>query len=54
MVEKDISTLSIQELEALGYRTLRELEIQKRNLATIEALIIQKQEAASSDVVEAE
>lgn len=47
MVEKDITKLSIQELEALGYRTLRELELQKRNIATIEAMILEKQEAAA-------
>lgn len=45
MEQKDISTLSVQELESLGYRTLRELEIQKRNLAVIEQLIEQKSQA---------
>lgn len=42
MQQKDISELNITELEALGYQTLKELEIQKRNIETIERLIEQK------------
>lgn len=46
MEQKDISTLTVNELKALGYDTLRELEIQKRNLATIESLIVEKEKKA--------
>lgn len=50
MEQKDISTLSVQELEALGYRTLRELEIQKRNIEVIERLIQEKSQTQKEDV----
>lgn len=44
MVEhKDIRDLSITDLEALGYQTLKKLEIERKNLETIERLIQQKQ-----------
>lgn len=44
MVEtKDIHDFSITELEALGYQTLKKIEIERRNLETIEQLIQKKQ-----------
>jgi len=50
MEQKDISTLTITELEALGYRTLRELEINKRNIEVIEALIVEKSKQVIEEI----
>jgi len=45
MQEVDIKNYSIEQLEALGYRTLKEIKISKLNLATIERLIQEKTQA---------
>ena len=56
MEQKDISTLSVQELESLFFKTFqqgkvldKELEIAKRNIEVIERLIQEKSQAPKEE-----